>query len=159
MVAGPHEEFNRSELAGRIMRSFLAGDPLDSIARSAAMTSYEALCLIGSRLADYGELERSRAIRNRCASATKVLASEWHLVSKLSGSGIRTANIPTILAALGHPIDVDIAVKILNKPFDSLAGHSPSNDGNGDPREGESALRCRTEPQADARLRIGLSGY
>ena len=98
---------------GTALASFLAGDPLSSIAASANMDSYSMLRLLGSRVADRAEQQRSKAIRDRCFAAAAVLYRERERIEQLQAAGIDRRDIPRVLAALGAPVDVDIAVEML----------------------------------------------
>jgi hypothetical protein len=95
------------------MESFLAGDPLRSIAAAANMDSYRMLHLLGSRVADRAEQQRSKAIRDRCIATGAALYQERERFKQLMGAGIDLADIPRVLAALGASVDVDFAVEML----------------------------------------------
>jgi hypothetical protein len=58
---------------GDVVRAYLAGDSLRSIAAAANLGSYQTLRLLSSRIADRGEMERSRSLRRRCFSTAEVL--------------------------------------------------------------------------------------
>lgn len=113
---------------GDVVRAYLAGDPLRSIAAAANLSSYQTLRLLSSRIADRGEIERSRSLRRRCFSTAEVLRNEKHLIGQLRDSGIARSKIPTILAALGTSIDIDIAVELLRDP-ERLLASEPTLDG------------------------------
>lgn len=98
---------------GAAMASFLAGDPLSTIAASADMDSYGMLILLGSRVADRAEEQRSSAIRDRCIATGAALYQERERFEQLMRAGIDLPDIPRVLTALGVPVDVDIAVEIL----------------------------------------------
>ena len=74
------------------------------------------LILLGSRVADRAEQQRSRAIRDRCSATGAALYQERERFEQLHGAGIRLPDIPKILAALGAPVDVDIAAEMLRSP-------------------------------------------
>lgn len=98
------------------------------IARTAGLGSYEVLTLLGSKVADRAEIERSRSLRTRCSSVAQVLRREQHLIGQLHRSGIERQMIPTILASLGNTIDVDIAVELLQDPESLFApANNPKN--------------------------------
>ena len=77
------------------------------------MSSWEALQVLGSRIADRGEERRSKALRNRSTAAAEVLLEEMDRFQQLQGAGIDVLDVPRVLAALGAPLDVDIAVELL----------------------------------------------
>ena len=101
---------------GQAVRSFLAGDPLLSIAAAANLRSYKTLDLISSRVADRGEAERSRFLGIRCLSTVEALMNEERIIGQLESSGIAPSEIALGLVALGKQIDIDIAVALLRKP-------------------------------------------
>lgn len=103
----------RQDVVGTMVRSFLAGDPLRCIAAAANMRSYEALRVLSGRIADRGEEQRSTALRNRCSATAEVLVGESDRLQQLRSAGIATTDIPKVLAALGVPVDVEIAVELL----------------------------------------------
>jgi hypothetical protein len=96
-----------------VTRSFLAGDPLRCIADAAKMSSWEILRILGSRVADRGEEQRSRALRDRCNATLAALYQERERFEQLDRAGIDFVDIPKVLAALGAPVDVDIAEEML----------------------------------------------
>lgn len=101
------------DVIGQVTRSFLAGDPLRCIADAAKMSSWELLGILGNRVADRGEEQRSRALRNRCNATLAALYQERERFEQLHGAGIDFVDIPKVLAALGAPVDVDIAEEML----------------------------------------------
>ncbi|MCI0143168.1 hypothetical protein KNN17_16505 [Arthrobacter bambusae] len=101
---------------GQAVRSFLAGDPLLTIASAANLRSYKTLDLLSSRVADRAEAERTRSLRMRCNSTSKALLNEERLIGRLKNSGIAPSEIPIVLVALGKQLDIDIAVALLRKP-------------------------------------------
>ncbi|MEV5053666.1 TY-Chap domain-containing protein [Arthrobacter sp. LAR12-1-1.1] len=106
-------EANPRHAIGPAMASFLAGDPLRSIAAAANMSSYGMLRLLGSRVADRAEKTRSKAIRDRCIATGAALYQERERFEQLMRAGIDLPDIPRVLTALGAPVDVDIAVEML----------------------------------------------
>lgn len=112
---------------GDVVRAYLAGDSLRSIAAAANLGSYQTLRLLSSRIADRGEMERSRSLRRRCFSTAEVLQKEKLLVGQLQDSGKARSNIPKILAALGTSVDIDIAVELLRDP-ERLFADTPTLD-------------------------------
>lgn len=101
------------DVRGQAMRSFLAGDPLRCIAAAANMSSWEILHILGCRFADRGEEQRSRALRNRCNATLAALYQERERFEQLNRARIDFVDIPKVLAALGAPVDVDIAEEML----------------------------------------------
>jgi hypothetical protein len=101
------------DVIGQVTRSFLAGDPLRCIADAAKMSSWDLLHLLGSRVADGGEEQRSRALRDRCNATLATLYQERERFEQLNRAGIDFVDIPKVLAALGAPVDVDIAEEML----------------------------------------------
>ncbi|WP_264356361.1 TY-Chap domain-containing protein [Pseudarthrobacter sp. MM222] len=101
------------DVTGQVTRSFLAGDPLRCIADAAKMSSWEILRILGSRVADRGEEQRSRALRDRCNATLAALYQERERFEQLDRAGIDFVDIPRVLAALGAPVDVDIAEEML----------------------------------------------
>ncbi|MBT2554482.1 hypothetical protein [Arthrobacter sp. ISL-5] len=106
-------EADPRDAIGPALSSFLAGDPLSSIAAAANMDSHGMLLLLSSRVADRAEEQRARAIRDRCFATGAALYQECERFEQLMGAGIALPDIPKVLAALGAPIDVDIAVSML----------------------------------------------
>ncbi|MGY2743438.1 TY-Chap domain-containing protein [Arthrobacter sp. UYCu723] len=113
----PTEDFlpeaDPRDAIGPAMASFRAGDPLSSIAAAANMHSYQMLRLLCSRVADRAEEQRSKAIRDRCYATGAALWHERERFEQLHAAGIDFRDIPKVLAALGAPVDVDIAVEML----------------------------------------------
>ncbi|MDF9751565.1 hypothetical protein [Arthrobacter sp. ES3-54] len=109
----PSPAEDRQNAVGVVVSSFLAGDPLRCIAAAANMSSWEALHVLGSRIADRGEERRSKALRSRSTAAAEVLLKEMDRFQQLQGAGIDVLDVPKVLAALGAPLDVDIAVELL----------------------------------------------
>lgn len=101
------------------MTSFLAGDPLRCIAAALDMDSYQLLRLLSTRVADKGEEQRSRALRKRCSVTAQLLAEEMERAERLMSAGIDALDVPKVVAALGVPLDVDIAVELF-RSFESL---------------------------------------
>jgi hypothetical protein len=122
------EELAPIDVTGKVVRAYLGGDPLRSIAAAANLGSYQVLRLLSSRIADRGEMERSRSLRRRCFSTAEALRNEEHLIGQLRDSGIARSNIPKILAALGTSVDIDIAVELLRDP-EGLFANTPRLDG------------------------------
>jgi hypothetical protein len=107
------------------MTSFIAGDPLRSIAAALDMRSYEALLLLSTRVADRSEEQRSKALRNRCSATAEVLNQNDERIWQLLDAGIENSDIPKVLAALGASIDIEIAVDLLSSTellIETLAG-------------------------------------
>lgn len=107
---------DRLGATGQIISSFLVGDPVRSIARAANMSSWETLGILNSRIADRGEEQRSKALRDRCSATAEVLYQKAERVGQLLDAGIRRSDIPKVLAALGESVDIDIAVELLRSP-------------------------------------------
>jgi hypothetical protein len=101
------------DVIGQAMRSFLAGDPLRCIAEAANMSTWKALHVLSSRIAGRGEEQRSKALRDRCSATAVALFQERHRFEQLERAGIDFRDIPRVLAALGAPVDVDIAEELL----------------------------------------------
>lgn len=104
---------DRQDVVGKIVRSFLAGDPLRCIAAAAKMGSWETMHVLNGRIADRGEEQRAKALRSRCSAAAEVLVEESDRLQQLRSAGIETVDIPKVLAALGVSVDVEIAVELL----------------------------------------------
>lgn len=97
----------------QVVSSFLAGDPLRCIAAAANMSSWDLLGILSSRIADGGEKLRSTALQHRCSSTAKILYQEMERFEQLMSAEIDVLHVPKVLAALGVPLDVDIAVEML----------------------------------------------
>jgi hypothetical protein len=106
------------------MTSFLAGDPLRSIAAALSMGSYQTLRLLSTRVADRGEEQRSKALRNRCSAEAEVLLQNYERIWQLLDAGVGSSDIPKVLAAIGASIDIGIAVELLRSPEIFMEMHS-----------------------------------
>ncbi|GAP54651.1 hypothetical protein AHiyo6_12160 [Arthrobacter sp. Hiyo6] len=114
MTAPPSEaDVPARDVTGQVTRAFLAGDPLRCIADAANMSSREVLRILGSRFADRGEEQRSKALRSRCNATLAALYQERERFEQLKQARIDFVDIPKVLAALGAPVDVDIAEEML----------------------------------------------
>ncbi|WP_307610962.1 hypothetical protein [Pseudarthrobacter sp. W1I19] len=98
------------------MKAYQAGDPLLRIAADACMRTYDILRLLSTRVADNSEQQRSEALRRRCSATAEVLREDAYRIVQLLEAGIERSDIPRILAALGTPIDIDIAAELLKSP-------------------------------------------
>lgn len=111
LVPVPAED--QRDTTGKVVRSFLAGDPLRCIAAAANISSWDGLGVLDTRIADRGEDQRSKALRNRCSATVEVLTEQAQRFQQLQTAEIEVLDIPKVLAALGVPIDVDLAVELL----------------------------------------------
>ena len=93
--------------------SYLAGDPLRCIAAALQMESYQVLRLLSTRVADNGEEQRSKALRNRCSTTAELIGGEMERTERLMSAGIEAVDVPKVLVAFGVPLDVEIAVELL----------------------------------------------
>lgn len=115
---------DRPSAIEQAMTSFLAGDPLRSIAAALSIGSYRTLRILSTRVADRGEEQRSKALRNRCSAAAEVLYQNYDRIWQLLDAGIESSEIPKVLAALGASIDIEIAVELLRSPEIFMEMHS-----------------------------------
>ncbi|MEA3549248.1 TY-Chap domain-containing protein [Pseudarthrobacter sp. C1] len=103
----------RGNPTDQAVASYVAGDPLRCIAASLQMDSYQVLRLLSTRIADNGEKQRSKALRNRCSITAEVLGGEMERTERLLSAGIESVDVPKVLVAFGVPLDVEIAVELL----------------------------------------------
>lgn len=103
--------------------AYRAGRPMSAIAKEAGASGYELLRKLGPRIADRGELERSRSLMARSQQTANLLVEQRKTIQQLLSAGIHHSQIPRVLEALGSPVDTEIAVALLcNKRW--LANYS-----------------------------------
>ncbi|MCQ6269102.1 hypothetical protein M8J71_01085 [Pseudarthrobacter sp. R1] len=119
----PSPATDRQLMIAQVVVGFLAGDPLWSIAEAANMSSWAALGVLSSRIAERGEQQRFQALQNRCADTAEVLHQNQELVWQLLDAGIEGKDVPKVLVALGISIDLENAVDLLRSPESSMNIH------------------------------------
>lgn len=111
--SNPSITAERGSPTDQAVASYLAGDPLRCIAAALRMESYQVLRLLSTRIADNGEKQRSKALRNRCSTTAELLGGEIERTERLMSAGIEAVDVPKVLVAFGVPLDVEIAVELL----------------------------------------------
>ena len=93
--------------------AYRAGRPLSAIAKEANTSGYEMLARLGSRIAERGELTRSRSLMARSRETANLLADQQETIQQLLSAGVHHSEIPKVLEALGSSMDKEIAVELL----------------------------------------------
>ena len=93
--------------------AYRAGRPLYAIAEETSASGYELLRKLGPRIAERGELERSRSLMARSQKTADLLAEQRNTIQQLLSAGLHHSEIPKVLKALGTPVDSEIAVALL----------------------------------------------
>lgn len=86
---------------------------MSAIGREANTSGFEMLRGLGARIAERGELERSRSLLIRSQKTADLLADQQKTIQQLLSAGIHHAEMPNVLKALGTPVDSEIAVELL----------------------------------------------
>jgi hypothetical protein len=123
-AASQGRQRDRHQVASRAVKAYQAGDPLQRIAADAGMRAYDRLHLLGTRVADQSEQQRSEALRRRCSETAKVLPNCEERVRQLLSAGIENHDVPKLLVALGSAVDIDIASELLKSPHILTDGDS-----------------------------------
>lgn len=95
----PSPASDRQLMIAQVVTGFLAGDPLWSVADAANMSSWAALDVLSSRIAERGEQQRFQALENRCAATAEVLHDNAELVWQLLDAGIEGKDVPKVLVS------------------------------------------------------------
>ncbi|MGP0223588.1 TY-Chap domain-containing protein [Paenarthrobacter sp. NCHU4564] len=71
------------------------------------------LASLGSRIAERGELARSRSLLARSRETANLLADQQETIQQLLTAGVHHSEIPKVLEALGSSVDKEISVELL----------------------------------------------